>query len=268
MSGHDISRREFTGTFLRTAVCVSLLETLFSGCGSGKQTSIPATSKIVAAKGSEILNHWAIELNAICGDLKIEKITQLAWQDQIERLFDRIELNELLKFIDFENLAKSFEYPDLGVNTKPVVFPKLDGLDVRTVFVKKIFGMRKGRAIIPHGHSNMASAHLILDGKLRLRHYDRIKDQGSHLIVKPSIDKTIVAGDHSSISDERDNIHWFIAETDSAFSLDVIMLDLDGAKYDIQNLDMDKSEPIGDGAFRVQKIDVETGLKKYGKFSI
>jgi len=70
-----------------------------------------------------------------------------------------------LTFIDFDRLIQGFTYPDLGVNTKWVKFPPLDGLPERTVFLKKIFGMKKNRAIIPHGHSNMVSAHLVLKGE-------------------------------------------------------------------------------------------------------
>jgi len=169
-----------------------------------------------------------------------------------------------LKFIDFDNLIKGFEYPDLGVNTKTVKFPKLEGLFESTIFVKKIFGMKKSRAIIPHGHSNMASAHLIIKGEMHLRQYDKIRKEDNKLIIKPSIDKTFLLGESSSISDEKNNVHWFVAKTETAFTFDVIMLDLKGEPYDIHNLDIYEKEDLKDGTIIVPVLDMQAALNKYG----
>ncbi|WP_221412725.1 hypothetical protein [Fulvivirga lutimaris] len=214
-----------------------------------------------------ITKHWAIELNDYCNDLRKSAISVTEWQSQIESLFDSIPLDDLLKFIDFEQLVKSFDYPDLGVNTRKVTFPKLDGLPERTAFVKKIFGMKKDRAIIPHGHANMSSAHLVLKGEMRLRHYDNLGVEDYSMLIKPTIDKTIGIGESSSISDEKDNVHWFIAESETAFTFDIIILDLDDKPYNIYNLDIYAKENQHDGNFRVPILDVDTALKKYGKES-
>ena len=174
-------------------------------------------------------------------------------------------LNDVLKFIDFEKLTKNFQYADLGVNTKPVVFPMIEGLPSNTAFVKKIFGIQKDRAIIPHGHSNMSSSHLVLKGELSLRQFEKVEEEKDHLIIKPTVDRVATVGDASSISDERNNIHWFIANSPHAFTFDVIMLDLDGKEYDIHNIDIRGGENLPNGLIRAEKMDVESALKKYGK---
>ena len=125
--------------------------------------------------------------------------------------------------------------------------------------------MKKDRAIIPHGHSNMASAHLILKGELHLRNYEKIRKEEKYLIIKPTIDKVVKIGESSSVSDEKDNVHWFIANTETAFTFDVIMLNLNQKKYDIHNLDIYEKQNLSDGTMRVPVLDVETALKKYGK---
>jgi hypothetical protein len=265
MNENNISRRSFSKTLIGTALSVTFLETLFTGCSRENKLEIVKSNNIIDPKPVELLNHWAIELNEICQDLKKNNLSQLQWQNQIDKLYSRIELSDLLKFINFEKLIENFEYPDLGVATKQVKFPRLDGLVADTVFTKKIFGMKKGRAIIPHGHSNMASAHLILNGNLSLRHYEKIKDEKNHLIIKPTIEKTVQVGDYSSISDEKDNVHWFIAESDAAFTFDVIMTDLKNQKYEIHNLDITESSKLENGLLKTPKIDVNTALKKYGK---
>lgn len=247
-----MERREFTKGILATVTSFALMDSLFAFSAIGKSIK-------------PITDHWAVKLNEYCSDLKTDSVTTLQWQQKIEELYSKIELEELLKFIDFDNLIEGFKYPDLGVSTKTVKFPKLDGLPERTVFIKKIFGMKKDRAIIPHGHSNMASAHLILNGEMHIRHYEKIQQDGKNLIIKPSIDRIAKIGANSSISEDKDNVHWFIANTETAFTFDVIMLDLNHKSYDIHNLDIYESEDLKDGTFKVPILDVETALKKYGK---
>jgi hypothetical protein len=61
------------------------------------------------------------------------------WQAKIQELYDRVELPDLLARIDFAKLSANFDYPDLGVHTRPVEFPQLDGIPKDLVFVRKIF---------------------------------------------------------------------------------------------------------------------------------
>lgn len=249
---HSSSRRRFSRQLIQGVLSFALLESLVLTDASGQAIK-------------PITDHWAKELETMCADLKRQDIGLSAWQDQVETLFRRISLPDLLQFIDFDRLSKGFAFPDLGVHTKPVRFPSLSGLPPRTSFVKKIFGLKKNRAIIPHGHSNMVSAHLVLQGELALRHYDKISEESQHLIIRPTIDRLVGVGDASSISDERDNIHWFIAQSEAAFTFDVIVLDLAEQAYDIHNLDIEAGESLADGLIRAPKLDVETALKKYGK---
>ncbi|MEZ5426172.1 MAG: hypothetical protein R2747_07910 [Pyrinomonadaceae bacterium] len=265
MAEEEISRRDFSRKMLGAVLTFSLFETLFSACSGEKSLIVSGKNDFVEPSVAPILKHWSVELNEFCGDLQISKISPLDWQKQIDRLYSRIELEELLKFIDFEKLTRKFEYPDLGVNTRNVSFPAIEGLPEKTFYVKKIFGMKKGRAVIPHGHSNMTSAHLVIKGEFALKHFEKVRFEDEHLIVKPTIDKLIGPGDFSSISDEKDNVHWFIADTEAAFTFDVIMLDLKGQKTDIHNLDIDAAERISDDLLRARILDVETALKKYGK---
>lgn len=246
------TRREFCGTLLGSVLTYSLL----TGCSKPQAVSTAV---------EPLVRHWAIELNEYCSDLKLGRIPQSVWQESVERLFSRVDLKELLGFIDFETLEKSLKYPDLGVAIENVTFPPLEGLPKDLVFIKKIFGMRKGRAIIPHGHSNMASAHLVLGGQFKLRHYEKLVLEKRHMTIRPTIDMTAAAGTASSISDEANNVHWFVAESDRAFTFDVIMLDLAGKRYDIHNLDLDRAEPLDGDELRVPVIDVNTALKRYGK---
>lgn len=245
-------RRSFTKNMLATVGTYCLIDSMLAFDAFGKNMR-------------PLAKNWLLQLNEYCNDLHTNSISALSWQQHLESLFQQVQLQDILRDIDFQNLTRGFKYPELGVATKPVKLPQLTGLPEKTVFVKKIFGMQKDRAIIPHGHSNMASAHYVLQGKMHLRHYQKLYKSNNHLTVVPSIDKVVKAGDNSSISDEKDNVHWFIAESASAFTFDVIMLDLNEKNYDIMNLDMYAAKKDGSGNLIAPILDVETALKKYGK---
>lgn len=250
-----MNRREFIKKSLGTLISVSLLETLI-------------TRDLLAGSIREKTDHWAIQLNDMCRDLKTQAIRPAVWQAQVEALMGAVDQADLVKFINFDKLMQGFQYPDLGVNTKYVTFPKIAGLPDDVQFIKKIFGMKKDRAIIPHGHKNMVSAHYVLRGDFDLKLYDKLDDDGDHLVISQTTDTVIHPGAVSSISDEKNNVHWFKARSDIAFTFDMIILNVDpafGKSFDIDNIDPYEAEQIRPDVWRAPKLDVETALKKYGK---
>lgn len=197
------------------------------------------TRDLLAGSIKEKTDHWAIQLNDMCRDLKKQAIRPSVWQTRIEALLGTVEQADLVKFIDFDKLTRAFQYPDLGVNTKYVTFPTIAGLPDDVQFVKKIFGMKQDRAIIPHGHKNMVSAHYVLFGEFDLKHYDKLGEDDTHLIITPTVDTVVKPGSVSSISDEKNNVHWFKARSEIAFTFDMLIFNVDpffGKSYDIDNI--------------------------------
>lgn len=249
------SRREFLKTGFNALATYALFDKLYARDAFGRAIK-PLT------------HHWAHELNELCLDLRQHSISLVQWQEQVEEFLAQVELKELLRLIDFEKLTEGFEFPDLGVHAKNVRLPRLEELPEQYAFFAKVFGVKQGRAIIPHGHKNMVSAHLVLRGEFELRHYDRLEDQRDYMIITPTIDTLAKAGEVSSISDEKNNIHWFITRSDHAFTFDVIMTNLDpafGKPYDIENIDPAEAEQISGNLLRVKKLSVDEALRKYGK---
>ena len=93
------------------------------------------------------------------------------------------------------------------------------GLPKNPVFGRQIFAMKKGRSVVPHGHDNMATGFLVLKGDFRGRHYDRLEDHADHYLIRPTIDRAFKPGEFSTISDHKDNIHWFTAESEDRLHL-------------------------------------------------
>ena len=209
----DITRRSFHRTSLGSLLTLSLLETLFD------TDAFAADVKPITAK-------WLGDLNQIGLDLKGEKLTQIAWQQQVEELYKQVNLPELLKFIDFEKLTKNLEFRDLGERSLRPKFPEVEGLPNSLVFGHQVFALQKGRSVVPHGHDNMATAFLVLQGDFRGRHYDRLEDEKDHIIVKPTIDRAFTVGECSSVSDHKDNVHWFEATSDKGFIFNIHVINV------------------------------------------
>jgi len=246
-----MNRRELIKSLIGTVASYSLLETVF------RQDAFASAVR-------PITDAWVKDVNAMSLDLKAARITPTVWQAKVRELYDRIEPADMLAAIDFDKLTAGFEYPDLGVNTRMVEFPRLGGVPKDLVFVRKIFGMSRDRAIIPHGHKNMVSCHYVLKGEFLLKQYDKVEDDGTHMVIEPTIDTVAGVGNHSSISDEKNNVHWLRATTETAFTFDVIVLDLQGKSWDVENVDPYGAEKLAGGRLRVRKLSVEEALHKYG----
>jgi hypothetical protein len=172
-----------------------------------------------------VIRKWVTELNELGQDVKGQKIPQIIWQHKVEDLFARVELKELLTLVDFDRLTKGVKIPDNGAKSLGFKFPDVEGIPRRIVFGKQIFALKKGRSVVPHGHNNMATAFLILSGTLHGRHWDRLEDEKDHMIIRPTIDDSFSEGDYSTVSDFKDNIHWFKATSDVAYIFNIHVLD-------------------------------------------
>lgn len=205
---HAETRREFTRHALQSLTALALIEGLGVHRLFGKDTQ-------------PIIDDWFKELNAISTDVADSKVKDVEFQASLENLYKRVDLPALLKTLDFDKMAAGVNYPAHGAKSLPVDFSHVSGLPTRLVFGRQIFAMAKGRSVVPHGHDNMATGFLVLKGSLRGRHWDRVEDHKDHYLIRPTIDRTFKPGEFSTVSDHKDNIHWFTADSDHAFVFNI-----------------------------------------------
>jgi len=221
------------------------------------------TSAFAHPAGREV-ERLVAKIDELSGALRGALISEADWRSGVDDLLSRVPETDLMHAIDFDRLASEAGFADLGVSTARVRF---DDVQDRTLsFLPKLFAVNTGRSIIPHGHANMVSAHLPLAGAFRLRQYDQVSRDAQALVVRPTGDRRIVAGDLSSIGEDDDNVHWFIAEEPS-YTFDVIVTGLDDEaahSFEIFNLDMEAAEARADGTLRVPRMSVADALSKYG----
>ena len=190
----------------------------------------------------------------------------MEWQKKVEELYSKVDLADFLKMIDFEAMKKKLDaFNGKGAMSLGVNFAKVEGVPTKFIFGRQVFAMKKGHSIVPHGHDSMATAFLVLHGTCRGRHFDRVADEKEHMIVAPTIDKEFKEGGASSISDKKDNVHWFEALTDSAFVFNIHVMNLPGNPKNPGRVYIDPNgEKIEGGKIRARLIDHDEATKLYG----
>lgn len=248
-----LSRREFTQQALGSIVTFALLEAV-AECGAFAEKTGAASVR------------WLADVNQLGWDLKDRKLTQLEWQKKIEELYAKADVADFLKLIDFDKLTSNLELVDRGARNLPVRFPKVEGIPEKIAWGKQIFALKQGRSVVPHGHNNMATAFLILKGDFRGRHYDRVADEEEHMLIRPTIDRKFGVGECSTISDFKDNVHWFQALSETAFLFNIHVMGINpDNKEPTGRIYVDPNgEKLKDGLIRARRIAYEDANKLYG----
>lgn len=246
-------RRTFSKETLGALLTLSLLET--------------ASAKDAFTKEVEPLaKRWLAKVDEISRDMRGKKITQVQWQTQIERLFEHADVPDLMKFLDFEKLTKDVKYKEKGERSLRPKFPEVEGLPKELVYGTQMFALKKGRSVVPHGHSNMATAFIVLKGEFHGRHFDKFEETDTSMIIKPTIDKKFGPGGHSSISDDKDNVHWFKTLSDTGFIFNIHVYNLlkrKGIRSGRSYIDPN-GEKLADGRVLAKKIGSKEAFAKFG----
>lgn len=210
------------GTFSDAPICLTdrraLLATL-----AGTLLIASCSSEQVWANGRPAdLDQWVRRLAELKDALAAGRIGVLDWQQQIEALNAAVPVHELVRYLDIDALTANFTYPsDLAEIADPVLPAAAVGAAGMRGWFVRVFGLRRGGAIIPHVHNGMVSSHLVIGGRFHARTHDRVDDVAGGVRLRPTRDGVIGVGDVISMSDRRDNQHWLVAEQDRSMTFDV-----------------------------------------------
>ena len=208
---------------------------------------------------------WLRQLEAASSALSAGTLAPRAWQEESESILARLDLQDLRRSLDFEALAAAATFPARGEGTERLYFLDAGGrrepLHLRPFF----FTLRKDAAVVPHGHRNMASLHLMLAGRARVMHFERLESSDSDMLIRPGADEVAAPGHVSSASDEHHNIHWFQALSDVyMFNIGVYQV-RPGAPFGERDyVDPLGGTPAGNGIIRAPRLDRSRAYAKYG----
>ena len=243
-----MNRREFTGTVLT----YGLVQMLWA-------------RDLFAADVKPVVGQWFKDLNALGNDLKGQKLKDVEFQAKMEELYKKVDLAELVKFVELDRVAEKVKLPANGAFSAGFDLAGVEGLG-GVSFGKQIFCLKKDRAVVPHGHANMCTGFIILKGKWHGRHYDKLETLKEHYVIKPTIDREFGPGDLSTISDHKDNVHWFRAVSETAYIFNVHVTGYNpGIKETTGRLYLDpEGEKLSGGLVKAAKMSSAECHKKYG----
>ena len=247
------SRREFHARLIGSAITFGLVEMLWS-------------RDLFAEPVKPTIDRWFRELADMTKDLRGKKLTDVEFQTKMEDLYKRVDLKALCRLVKLDEIERTKKLPDNGAANVGFDLSKVEGLPANLGFGKQIFGCKKGKSIVPHGHANMCTGFIILKGKWHGRHYDRLETHGDHYIIKSTIDRHFEPGDLSTISDHRDNVHWFQSESDAAYIFNVHVIGYDPTiKEPSGRLYLDvEGEKLAGGLIKAPKMSSAACHKKFG----
>jgi hypothetical protein len=247
------TRREFSASLLGSVMTFGLVEMLWS-------------RDLFADAVKPTIEAWLKELVEMTRDLRGRKLTDLEFQAKMEDLYRRVDLQALVGLVKLDEIESRSKLPDNGALSRSTDLSKVPGLPANLGFGKQVFGCKKGRSIVPHGHANMCTGFIVLKGRWHGRHYDRVETHTDHYVIKPTIDREFGPGEMSTISDHKDNVHWFQATSEVGYIFNVHVIGYDPRITDASGrlyLDPD-GEKLSGGRIKAAKMTSEQCHKKYG----
>jgi hypothetical protein len=112
----------------------------------------------------------------------------------------------------------------------------------------------------------MCTGFVILRGEFQGKHYDRVEDHKDHYLIKPTIDRLFKPGECSTISDHKDNVHWFTAKSEAAYLFNIHVMGYNPANRNISSrVYVDpEGEKVAGGLIRARKMTSAECHKKFG----
>ncbi len=150
------TRREFSATLLGSVMTFGLVEMLWS-------------RDLFADAVKPTIEAWLKELIEMTRDLRGRRLTDLEFQAKMEDLYKRVDLRALVGLVKLDEIESRSKLPDNGALSRSIDLAKVEGLPTNLGFGKQVFGCKKGRSIVPHGHANMCTGFIVLKGKWRGR---------------------------------------------------------------------------------------------------
>ncbi|ROZ78294.1 hypothetical protein [Ramlibacter sp. WS9] len=217
-----------------------------------------------------LVRRWLHDMEGACAAVASGRMLQVEWQAMIGALLERVDMKDLLRAISFDQLAERavrVPLPADHESVRRIYFDRKEGLPDSLHFSAYLFALKKGVSVVPHGHHNMVTMHMMLKGSAHARHFDRVSDDAESMVIRPTADKLIAPGEVTSISDDKDNIHWFKALTEPVFMFNIGVARVDPSKPfgDRDYVDPMGGEALGGGLVRARRLAKSQAYRLYGQ---
>lgn len=242
-------RRQFIGGVLTAFPAYALLAEI----GAARAASDRASARWIAAQ-DEIAR-------ALAGG----ELSPAQWRTEVARLTRTVDVSQLMAEVDGAEIRHVGRALPTYPLKRSVYFRDETGARRKLRYAAALFGFAPGNVVTPHAHRHMVSAHIVVEGAFRVRNFDRVRDEPGAVVIRPSVDAVIEVGDVSTITPDRDNIHWFVPRGARAATFDVIVSGLEHGQpaYDIEAVDPVRGRALADGLIRAPILGFEESSRFY-----
>lgn len=220
-----------------------------------------------AAPGARRLaaRRWIDRQDELARGLRSGAVSGPAWHDAVEQLAREVDASQLLVEIGGARSAPAGPPFRRDPVKRNIEFLDQDGRPRRLGYAAATFTFGPGEVITPHAHRHMASAHMVIEGQVRIRTFDRLAEQDGALLIRPTGDHVARVGEAAAMTTAKDNVHWFTPATARAATFDVIVSGLDSgqANYVIEPVDPLGGEHRPDGTILAPILSFDESMDRY-----
>lgn len=208
---------------------------------------------------------WIERQDEIARALARGEMSQTDWHAEIGLLAGEVDIAELAAEINRGQMIDAGAPHGHDPKKRFVRFIGDDGAPRTLAYGAALFSFGPESVITPHAHRHMASAHMVLEGKVRVRTFDRVASEDGALIIRPTADHIAAVGEAAAMTSAKDNVHWFTPASESAMTFDVIIDGLDAGekRYVIEPVDPLAGERLADGSIRAPILSFDESMRRY-----
>lgn len=208
--------------------------------------------------------YWIDRQDELAHALRAGTVAHMAWHDEVNRLAREVDVAELMAEAMRAHATRNVPFMRDPVK-RSLRFLDAQGEPRHLAYAAALFEFGPSSVITPHAHRHMASAHMVVEGKVRIRTFDRIGEEEGALLIRPTGDHVGGIGDAAAMTTEKDNIHWFTPASSRATTFDVIVDGLDPGQdaYLIEPIDPLGGKLQPDGSIVAPRLSFEESMRRY-----
>lgn len=208
---------------------------------------------------------WLADQDEIARALATGALSGRDWALEVERLGRRVDVAELIAEVGRARLTSAGPPSGNDPAKRFVRFLDEQGTPRQLGYGVALFDFTPTNVITPHGHRHMVSAHLVIAGALRVRNFDRLRDEGEAMVIRPTRDYVARTGHVSTMCGARDNIHWFVPQGGPATTFDIIVSGLDAGQpdHEIRAIDPLGGRHLADGSIVAPIMPFDESSRRY-----
>ncbi|HEX4609244.1 MAG TPA: hypothetical protein VH092_13665 [Urbifossiella sp.] len=162
--------------------------------------------------------------------LQLGRMSDDQFREEFDAYYRDVDRPALMRAIDFDAKRDRLDRPggykvpvtgwagdSTGWRRRVSPWGRRFGLLGRFGIRSDVLVLRRGGQVPPHGHHRVVSGFYVLDGEVAVRHYDRVRETGSGVVVRKVLDAVLGPGGFTTNSERHHNIHWLAGRAATSY---------------------------------------------------